>query len=275
MRFYLVACVLVSIVLVEGMAAHQSTQIKPQSLKERISIYADTQCKGKDGEAATKCRLEKLWDGTQCDPKVLEEQAKSPTAEGNECLITRGGFAFDVFSIKPHKEIAGERRGVGAGGFRLDGYRALNMSIYNFIYNAFNPASELSLEIAGGPRWLNEDRYDFEGKYAPEVTDAMLKLSRDDYIFVSSYSLQQFLKDRMNLVVHMETKEVPTFDLVTGKNGPKLKDADLAAPDVGDIVTSAVPGKRGVVQTIAKGVNTKYMAHLISRPAGRWLTRRV
>jgi uncharacterized protein (TIGR03435 family) len=97
----------------------------------------------------------------------------------------------------------------------------------------------------------------------------MLKLTREDYGFVLGYSLQQVLKDRMNFAAHMETKEVPAYDLAIGKNGPKLKDADLTAPDVGDVVTHPDPGKRGMILTIAKGVPTKYLAHLISKPAGR------
>ncbi|MFZ0820046.1 MAG: TIGR03435 family protein [Candidatus Acidiferrales bacterium] len=249
--------------------ASNSTSAPAQTLKARISAYADAQCKGKDGDAATKCRMEALWAATHCDPDELERQTKMPAVAGAVCLVPNGGFAFDIVSIKPHKDVAGERRGVGTSGITLDGYRSLNTPIFYLIYSAFNPASELSLEIAGGPRWLAEDRYDFEGKYAPEVADAMHKLSRDDYGFVFGYSLQQVLKDRMNFAAHIETKDVPAYDLVIGKNGPKLEDADLTAPDVGDIVSRAVPGKRGMVHTIAKGVPTKYLAHLISKPAGR------
>jgi uncharacterized protein (TIGR03435 family) len=269
MKFPLAKCLLISILFVAGIGATQSAQNKAQTLKERISAYADSQCKGKDGEEATKCRLENLWNGTQCDPAVLEKQAKMVTGEGNPCLIRRGEFAFDIVSIKPHKDVAGDTRNSGTAGPLLDGYRQQNMPIYALVHGAFNPFSEQEMEITGGPVWLTEDRYDFEGKYAPDVADAILKLGRDDYGFVQSYMLQQVLKDRMNFAAHIESKDVPAYDLVIGKNGPKLKDADRTAPDIGDVVSHAVPGKQGMILTTAKGVNTRFLAHMISRPAGR------
>jgi len=42
--------------------------------------------------------------------------------------------------------------------------------------------------------------------------------------------MQTLLADRFKLAIHRETKEMPIYELVAGKNGPKL----VAAPESGD-----------------------------------------
>ena len=42
--------------------------------------------------------------------------------------------------------------------------------------------------------------------------------------------LQALLAERFQLKVHRETKEMPVFALVAGKNGPKLSDPDPSKP---------------------------------------------
>jgi uncharacterized protein (TIGR03435 family) len=49
--------------------------------------------------------------------------------------------------------------------------------------------------------------------------------------------LQNLLADRFKLKFHRETREVPVFELVVGKNGSKLKESAGPAPDYGDPAT--------------------------------------
>jgi uncharacterized protein (TIGR03435 family) len=53
----------------------------------------------------------------------------------------------------------------------------------------------------------------------------------------ASLMLQNFLAERFRLVLHREEKEVPIFELVIAKNGPKLKEsaADPAAVEDGNL----------------------------------------
>ncbi len=40
----------------------------------------------------------------------------------------------------------------------------------------------------------------------------------------------------MNFAAHVETKEVPAYDLIVGKNGPKMKAAEPSTDGVGSRV---------------------------------------
>ena len=243
--------------------------VDSQKLKARITAYADAQCKGKNGDDLEVCRLESLWAATQCDPDALERQAKPDANGGVGCTVPKGGFTFDVVSIKLHEPKPGERRTSQTVGVTLDGYRSLNTSIISLIINAYNTAGLKPIDITGGPRWITEDRYDFEGKYTPEVADAINRLARDDYTFVLGCLLRRVLKERMNFGAHLDTKETAAFDLVVGKNGPRLQDADLTAKDTGDTIVRADPEKRGMILATLKGARMAVLARIISQPAGR------
>jgi uncharacterized protein (TIGR03435 family) len=63
-----------------------------------------------------------------------------------------------------------------------------------------------------GPNWLNSDRFDIVAKIPAETTKEQYKLM-----------LQNLLAERFKLILHHETKELPTYALVVGKGGPKMK----------------------------------------------------
>jgi uncharacterized protein (TIGR03435 family) len=69
--------------------------------------------------------------------------------------------------------------------------------------------------ISGGPSWIDSDHYDVNAKAADGniTVDEMRPM------------LQAMLEDRFQLKVHMETKDVPVYALLLGKNGPKLPPA--------------------------------------------------
>jgi uncharacterized protein (TIGR03435 family) len=71
---------------------------------------------------------------------------------------------------------------------------------------------------------LSTDRYDVIAKRAPDASKEQTMLM-----------LQALLKDRFKLAVHRETRELPIYALVRGKNGPKFREAqdDGSAPEIG------------------------------------------
>jgi uncharacterized protein (TIGR03435 family) len=70
-------------------------------------------------------------------------------------------------------------------------------------------------EISGGPAWIETDGYDITAKAA------------DSSIGIEQLRpmLQKLLEDRFKLGVHRETKDLPVYTLLAGKNGPKLPEA--------------------------------------------------
>jgi uncharacterized protein (TIGR03435 family) len=233
----------------------------PEALRlaAQISDYATAQCAGKDA-AASDCRIKNLWVATQCPDQVTAQSTDAKT-ETARCKVAEGGFEYEVASIKPHKDDG--NNGSMVGGMS-DGYRAVNVTMQNTVLNAYSTG--LKLEITGGPGWMNDARYDIEAKFVPEVGDALRKLTPDDRRFVRGYMMQQVLKERMNFVAHVETKEVPAYDLVVGKNGLKIKAADPNAKDNGTMMMRMDQGK---MVLNAKGIPLSNLAANLSGPAGR------
>ena len=65
-----------------------------------------------------------------------------------------------------------------------------------------------------GPGFLETERFDVTAKIP------------DGLAGQTPLMLEALLADRFNLAIHRETKELPVFELVVAKGGPKLKDAE-------------------------------------------------
>jgi uncharacterized protein (TIGR03435 family) len=115
-------------------------------------------------------------------------------------IIGAGASAqeFEVASIKP--AAPDERRmfiGPGPGG----GISVTNMTLKQTIQNAWHI---MPAQISGGPAWIDSKP---EKKPAPEESMRML---------------QALLRDRFQLVIHSETKEMPVYTLVLARKDGKL-----------------------------------------------------
>jgi uncharacterized protein (TIGR03435 family) len=229
-------------------------------LAAHIAAYATAQCAGKGADTAPDCRIKALWAATQCPDQVTAQSAETKM-ETVSCKVPEGGFEYEVSSIKPHKNDGNNGSMVGS---MPDGYRATNVTMQNTVLNAYYTG--LKMEITGGPAWMKDERYDIEAKSVPEVSDAMKKLTREDRAFVQGFMLRQILKERMNFVAHVDTKEVPAYDLVVGKNGPKFKAADPGAKNNGSMMMRNNQDKTVITAT---GMELSNLAANLSGAAGR------
>ena len=66
-------------------------------------------------------------------------------------------------------------------------------------------------DISGGPAWRDKDRLNIEAKAAGPVAN-------EQTLFLM---LRSLLAGRFKRTVHRETKEIPAYDLVLGRNGLK------------------------------------------------------
>ena len=87
-----------------------------------------------------------------------------------------------------------------------------NVSLKNVLMRAYDVRS---YQITG-PSWLDTERYDIVAKVPDGVPKEQIPAM-----------LQTLLAERFQMTIHRETKEQSVYALVVGKNGPKLKDADL------------------------------------------------
>lgn len=121
--------------------------------------------------------------------------------------------AFEVASIKPHDGPLHSIFGFSSSGTRAT-YEVYSTS--RLVMEAYNLND---YQVSFNVRQPEDEYYDIfakaEGDGAP---------TRNDF----RQMLQTLLADRFKLKVHRETKEMPVYALVVGKNGPKLKES---APD--------------------------------------------
>jgi uncharacterized protein (TIGR03435 family) len=120
--------------------------------------------------------------------------------------------AFEVASVKPAPPATDNRMRVGMGG---DAGRVnfSNVTLINVMARAYNVKDH---QITG-PDWLKTQRYDI-------VATLPSGASKDQV----PQMLQTLLADRFKLSLHRETKVLPIYALVVGKNGPKLHEAEGA-----------------------------------------------
>ncbi len=79
-------------------------------------------------------------------------------------------------------------------------------------------------QISGAPDWLTSgERYDVVAKVAEADLAEWQKPAQQTAM--ARAMLRSLLTERMKAVAHIESKEIPVYDLVVAKNGPKFKKA--------------------------------------------------
>jgi uncharacterized protein (TIGR03435 family) len=177
-------------------------------------------------------------------------------------------FEYEVVSIKPNK--SGSQ--IPGGRPSDDGISVTNFPLQFLISAAFGVTND---RIEGLPGWISSDRFDINAKMEPAVADALKKLNTDDRRVVQQHMLQSLFAERCELKFHRETKELPTFTLVLGKNGPKFKESKPGdAPEGGIKVPdgkggngSMVVGEKGLLQF--RGLPITFLVQILSTQLGR------
>jgi uncharacterized protein (TIGR03435 family) len=130
------------------------------------------------------------------------------------------GRKFEVVSIRenPAKEFA-------PGGPTPDGYRLTDMPLILLLWTAYVPQSRdfqtYSPEnILGAPKWVMDKSYDIDARIS-DADRADWQDPKKQPVMLREM-LQAMLADRFKLVVHREMKEMPVYNLVVAKGGPKF-----------------------------------------------------
>lgn len=127
------------------------------------------------------------------------------------------GQSFEAVSIRP-------RADEYSVSVRFDGGHLIvrNDALYGLITWAWKVKS---YQIVGLPKWAEDERYDIDAKApndAPTTQEAGRKM------------MEMLLAERFHLKIHRETRELPVYDLVVMKGGPKFHEsAPDALPEMG------------------------------------------
>src|SRR5262245_57950800 len=143
---------------------------------------------------------------------------------------------FEVASVKPHSAGGSPHVSIARDPGRLT---YTNMTVRGLIREAYGLKV---YPFSRGPDALSTDRYDVIAKVPPDA-------SKEQRILM----LQALLAERFKLIVHRETKELPIYTLVAGKDGPKFR----AVEDDG---SAAETGSGGGHQIKAHHISMKSLA---------------
>lgn len=181
---------------------------------------------------------------------------------------------FEVVSIRQNKTGVSAKPGVLQLGSTPDGWHMINSPLTAAILVAYVPQSGGSAfyggdNLIGFPEWTKNERYDIDAKVF-EADQAEWQKPTSQPAMLQA-RIQAMLAERCKLVVHRDTKEVPVYSLVIGKNGPKFKQA---SPDDPHPSGQALPGggvvvveNGGTLHFYGAPVNT--LASVLSSAAGR------
>lgn len=118
--------------------------------------------------------------------------------------------AFEAATIKPSKDAPGH-----SGSHSRTGMIVLTgQTLKGLICSAYKVKD---FQVSGGPKWMNEDRFDVNAKAEGAAQGQQLL-----------QMLQTLLADRFQLVFHREQKIAPAYALVLVKSGLKIKPVEGA-----------------------------------------------
>jgi uncharacterized protein (TIGR03435 family) len=124
--------------------------------------------------------------------------------------------AFDVATVKVGGPVeANGMININTGKI-LNGVVTLsNATLSDCLKFAYSLTTDAQI---AGPDWINQKvvRFEVTGKAAPQTPDDQLR-----------QMLQALLKERFQITLHTEQKEMTHYELVIGKNGPKLKESTV------------------------------------------------
>jgi bla regulator protein BlaR1 len=171
----------------------------------------------------------------------------APPSRAQEKMVSAAPKEFEVASIKPSdsKGPMNRIRVEMAPGGR---FTTSNVTVKLLIQQAYNVKA---FQITGGPGWIDSERYDVVAKADGNVNGpAQLRPL-----------LQKLLADRLKLTIHRDTKELPVYALVVGKNGPKFKESEASGPG------PQIRMGRGLID--GQGMGMDMLASQLSKPLGR------
>src|SRR5262245_4585412 len=155
--------------------------------------------------------------------------------------------AFAVVSVRPSPPDNIPRPfGPRGDTFTMSG-STLRMLLEAAFRNPNGGLLQPPLQIVGGPNWIDRERFDVQAK-----ADCNSGRIAQDQI---PLMLQSMLEERFGLKHHFETRQLPVYALVGGKNGPRIKasqDQSVplplgAPPEPCTTITEPAAGERGLL----------------------------
>lgn len=193
---------------------------------------------------------------------VYPARAQSTAAQSNVAVPA----SFEVAWIKPHDPKSDGHR----DNFARGRYTGRNVSVKTLIERAYGISD---YQLFGAPSWVNSETFDIDAKVEDSAIPELQKLTPAQRTERIKLIFQAMLADRFNLKISHETKELPIYALVVGKNGPKLSATKLAPLGSDGAASTGQQSNRGTDVTgngsdftaVANGVALAQLAEILAR----------
>jgi uncharacterized protein (TIGR03435 family) len=178
---------------------------------------------------------------------------------------------FEVAAVKPSTGPTGER------GQPASGRYTATRTVKFFIADAFFFGTPLQMSrVIGGPEWIDSARYEINAQASTAFQSSPDGPPRELFLMIRS-----LLQDRFKLKTHIETRELPVYELVLarpgGSLGPQLRqstvdcDALMAAVRAGAPPPARQPNEpppcgamRGPARVLAGGLPMSQFANMLT-----------
>ncbi len=152
--------------------------------------------------------------------------------------------AFDVATVKPNTSGTRQR----SLSYPPGRFVALNMPLRFVIANAFGVEASLpQYLVAGGPSWIDSERFDIEGRAAARpASDGPWR------VVEIKAMLRRLLEERYGLRTHLEPREMDVYALVAARDDGR-PGAGLRPSTGGDCVAVGSPNSGGALPACGAG----------------------
>lgn len=130
---------------------------------------------------------------------------------------------FEVATIRPHPE--GDL--TMSSGAVPGGFEAHNVTVKVLVQQAFDLPED---QVSGGPNWVASQGFDVAAKVSDVQWAEISKLDYHQQSRSISLMLQSLLKERFQLKIAHQPKELMIYSLVVAKGGAKLRAAGAPEP---------------------------------------------
>jgi uncharacterized protein (TIGR03435 family) len=153
-------------------------------------------------------------------------------------------LSYEVVSIRPHK-LFGDGGGLW---FLPDGLESRGLTLAPLIAGAYGIANQS--QVYGLPGWVASSSYDIQAKVDVRTAEAWKNLSPNQLEKQQESMLRSLFVERCQLKAHLETRELPVYDLVIAKNGLKMKEAPPEEEHGGYISGNEMKGSSTTIESL-------------------------
>jgi uncharacterized protein (TIGR03435 family) len=126
---------------------------------------------------------------------------------------------FEAASVKP--VMPGSARYISGTGGR---FIATGQSLNALIMYAYGLRD---YQVIGGPKWADSDLWEIQATGGATETP---RVATSPALNATNFMLQSLLEDRFGLQSHVETRPLPSYELVVAKGGPRVKLSKQQSP---------------------------------------------